>query len=135
MNEAYCRDISIKTRSSLDIKRRNGDFVGAFTVYGYIKSEDNKNRLEIDPYAANIVRTIFRMRLEGSSASRIASELNRLCILSPLAYKKNKGFPYAKGGFAGQRGLQVVGDNHYPHFEGRDLHRRSRTGQARNTPL
>ena len=30
MNEAYCRDISIKTRTSLDIKRRNGDFVGAF---------------------------------------------------------------------------------------------------------
>lgn len=100
MNEAYCRDISIKTRSSLDIKRRNGDFVGAFTVYGYLKSEDNKNRLEIDPYAANIVRTIFRMRLEGSSASRIAGELNRLCILSPLAYKKNKGLPYAKGGYA-----------------------------------
>ncbi len=56
--------------------------------------------MEIDPYAANIVRTIFRMRLEGSSASRIASELNRLCILSPLAYKKNKGLPYAKGGYA-----------------------------------
>ena len=35
MNEAYCRDISIKTRTSLDIKRRNGDFVGAFPVYGY----------------------------------------------------------------------------------------------------
>ena len=34
MNEAYCRDISIKTRSSLDVKRRNGDFVGAFPVYG-----------------------------------------------------------------------------------------------------
>lgn len=36
MNEAYCRDISIKTRTSLDIKRRNGDFVGAFPVYGYV---------------------------------------------------------------------------------------------------
>ena len=45
MNEAYCRDISIKTRTSLDIKRRNGDFVGAFPVYGYIKSEQNKNKL------------------------------------------------------------------------------------------
>lgn len=99
MNEAYCRDISIETRSSLDIKRRNGDFVGAFTVYGYLKSEDNHNRLEIDPYAANIVRTIFRMRLEGSSASYIAGELNRLCVLSPLEYKKNKGLPYAKGGY------------------------------------
>jgi hypothetical protein len=51
MNEAYCRDISIKTRSSLDVKRRNGDFVGAFPVYGYLKSEENKNKLEPDPYA------------------------------------------------------------------------------------
>ena len=52
MNEAYCRDISIKTRSSLDVKRRNGDFVGAFPVYGYMKAEDNKNLLVPDPYPA-----------------------------------------------------------------------------------
>ena len=55
MNEAYCRDISIKTRSSLDVKRRNGDFVGAFPVYGYMKAEDNKNLLVPDPYAARVV--------------------------------------------------------------------------------
>lgn len=100
MNEAYSRDISIKTRSALDIKRRNGDFVGAFTVYGYVKSEDNRNQLVVDPYAASIVRTIFRMRLEGYSANHIANELNRLCVLSPLAYKKNHGLPHAKGGYA-----------------------------------
>ena len=100
MNEAYCRDISIKTRTSLDVKRRNGDFVGAFTVYGYMKSEDNKNQLVPDPYAARVVRDIFRMRLEGASALRIARELNRLGILSPLAYKKNNGLPYAKKGYA-----------------------------------
>ena len=93
MNEAYCRDISIKTRSSLDVKRRNGDFVGAFPVYGYMKAEDNKNLLVPDPYAARVVCDIFRMRLEGASASKIASELNRLGILSPLAYKKNNGLP------------------------------------------
>ena len=40
------------------------------------------------------------MRLEGASASKIASELNRLGILSPLAYKKNNGLPYAKKGYA-----------------------------------
>ena len=96
MNEAYCRDISIKTRSSLDVKRRNGDFVGAFPVYGYMKAEDNKNLLVPDPYAARVVCDIFRMRLEGASASKIALELNRLGILSPLAYKKNNGLPYAK---------------------------------------
>ncbi|BAL00253.1 putative site-specific recombinase [Oscillibacter valericigenes Sjm18-20] len=100
MNEAYCRDISIKTRSSLDVKRRNGDFVGAFPVYGYFKSAESRNKLEPDPYASRVVRDIFRMRLEGSSASRIASELNRLCVLSPLAYKKNNGLPYAKHGYA-----------------------------------
>jgi DNA invertase Pin-like site-specific DNA recombinase len=100
MNEAYCRDISIKTRTSLDVKRRNGDFVGAFTVYGYMKSEDNKNQLVPDPYLPCVVRDIFRMRLEGASASKIAAELNRLGILSPLAYKKNNGLPYAKKGYA-----------------------------------
>lgn len=100
MNEAYCRDISIKTRTSLDVKRRNGDFVGAFTVYGYMKSEDNKNQLVPDPYASRVVQDIYRMRLEGASALRIARELNRLGILSPLAYKKNNGLPYAKKGYA-----------------------------------
>jgi len=100
MNEAYCRDISIKTRTALDVKRRNGDFVGAFTVYGYIKSEENKNHLAPDPYASRVVQDIFRMRLEGASALHIANELNRLGILSPLAYKRNNGFPYAKKGYA-----------------------------------
>lgn len=100
MNEAYCRDISIKTRTALDVKRRNGDFVGAFTVYGYIKSEENKNQLIPDPYASRVVCDIFRMRLDGASASHIAAELNRLGILSPLAYKRNNGFPYAKKGYA-----------------------------------
>ena len=107
MNEAYCRDISIKTRSSLDVKRRNGDFVGAFPVYGYMKAEDNKNLLVPDPYASRVVCDIFRMRLEGASASKIASELNRLGILSPLAYKKNNGLPYAKKGYTHTHSVSI----------------------------
>lgn len=91
MNEAYARDISIKTRSSLETKRKNGDFVGAFPVYGYRKSEDNHNLLVVDEYAAQVVRSIFRMRLEGFSPYAIANELNRLGTLSPLAYKKYYG--------------------------------------------
>lgn len=86
MNEAYCRDISVKTRSALEVKRRSGDFVGAFTIYGYVKVGDKHKSLEVDEYAANVVRDIFRKRLEGFSASHIADELNRLGILSPLAY-------------------------------------------------
>jgi len=60
MNEAYCRDISVKTRSALEVKRRSGDFVGAFTIYGYVKVGDKHKSLEVDEYAANVVRDIFR---------------------------------------------------------------------------
>ena len=100
MNEAYSHDISIKTRSALDSKRRNGDFVGAFTVYGYVKSGDKNKTLVVDNLAANVVREIFRMRLDGYSASRIANELNKMGILSPLEYKRANGMPFAKGGYA-----------------------------------
>ena len=103
MNEAYCRDISVKTRSALDVKRRSGDFVGAFAVYGYIKSGDKHKSLEIDPYAAKVVQDIFRMRLDGHSALHIAEELNRMGILSPLAYKRNNGMPHAKGGYTDKK--------------------------------
>ena len=99
MNEAYCRDISVKTRSALDVKRRSGDFVGAFPVYGYFKTGDQHKSLEVDPYAADVVRAIFRKRLDGFSALNIANELNRMGIPSPLAYKRNNGLPHAKGGF------------------------------------
>jgi len=100
INDAYSRDISVKTRSALEAKRRNGDYVGAIAVYGYRKSEENKNHLVIDEYAARVVRDIFRMKIDGASAARIASELNRLGILSPVAYKKNNGVKFPSGGYA-----------------------------------
>ncbi len=100
INEAYSRDISVKTRSALDIKRRSGDFVGAFTVYGYLKTGDKHKSLTVDPFAANVVRDIFRKRLDGFSAYHIAEKLNKAGILSPLAYKRSNGLPYAKGGYA-----------------------------------
>lgn len=100
MNEAYARDISVKTRSALDIKRRSGDFVGAFTVYGYLKTGDKHKSLIVDPFASNVVKDIFRKRLDGLSAYHIAEELNKAGILSPLAYKRSNGLPYAKGGYA-----------------------------------
>ena len=86
-------------RSALDAKRRNGDYVGACPVYGYKKSEENKNRLVIDEYAANIVRDIFKMRIEGMSAAKIADELNRMAVLSPIEYKKNHNMPHPHGGY------------------------------------
>ena len=100
INDAYCRDISIKTRSALDIKRANGDFTGACPVYGYKKDENNNNLLVIDDYPASVVQDIFRMKLDGMAAVRIADTLNANAVLSPMEYKKDKGLPYPKGGYA-----------------------------------
>ena len=88
MNDEYCRDISVKVRTALNIKRKNGDFVRAVPVYGYKKADDNKNQLVIDEYAAQVVKDIFKMRTDGYSAERIATELNRLAVLSPREYKR-----------------------------------------------
>lgn len=94
MNEAYCRDISIKTRSHLDIKRRRGDFIGAFPAYGYKKDPEDHNRLLIDEEAAGVVRDIFRWKLDGVSAQDIADKLNAAGILTPMDYKAAQGMRY-----------------------------------------
>ena len=91
INEAYCRDLSIKIRSCLDSKRKNGEFVGAFACYGYIKNPENKHQLMIDWYAGSIVQDIFRMKLHGYSIYSIAEQLNAQGILSPLEYKRSMG--------------------------------------------
>ena len=67
INDAYCRDISIKIRSQLDVKRKNGQFIGSFAGYGYQKDPENKNHLIIDEYAADIVRYIFNLKMDGVS--------------------------------------------------------------------
>lgn len=97
INDAYCRDISTKIRSSLEVKRKRGDFVGAFAPYGYRKSDEDRNRLEIDEEAAEVVRYIFKMYLQGSNAYRIAEALNRENFLTPMDYKKKQGSAYYTG--------------------------------------
>ena len=47
INDAYCRDISIKIRSHMDIKRRNGEYIGAFAAYGYLKDKDIEGYREL----------------------------------------------------------------------------------------
>ena len=59
INDSYCRDISTKVKSQLAVKRRKGECLSAFAVYGYRKSTEDRNRLLVDDYAAEIVRSIF----------------------------------------------------------------------------
>ncbi len=94
INEAYCRDISVKIRSQLEIKRKNGQFLGSFATFGYLKDEQNKNKLVVDEYAADIVRDIFKWKLEGVSPQDIADTLNKLGVLSPMEYKRSLGMKF-----------------------------------------
>ena len=91
INDSYCRDLSVKIRSHLAIKRKNGEFIGAFACYGYLKDENNRNQLVVDTYAGQVVKDIFRMKINGMSQYRIADALNEQGILSPMEYKKYLG--------------------------------------------
>lgn len=109
LNDAYCKDISMKIRSQLDIKRKTGDFIGAFCTYGYQKSPENKNRLIVDEEAARVVEMIFHLRIQGMTNSSIAARLNSMGIPSPSAYKAGKGMNYRSGfRVAGQAGWTAV---------------------------
>ena len=95
VNEAYCKDSSIKIRSQLEVKRRRGDFTGAFAPYGYQKDPDQKNHLVPDSFAADVVRDIYHWKLAGVSAADIADRLNAEGILAPMDYKRQQGIRYA----------------------------------------
>ncbi len=97
INDAYCRDISIKIRSHLEVKRRNGGFIGSFAAYGYWKKADDRHKLETDTYAAGVVQDIFRMKLHGMSQDAIANRLNESGILPPAEYKTSMGSNYQTG--------------------------------------
>lgn len=95
INEAYCRDTSIKIRSQLEIKRKRGDFIGSFTVFGYQKDPSDHHKLIIDEYAADVVRDIFKWKLEGISAIDIATRLTANGIPTPMEYKQSQGMRYS----------------------------------------
>ena len=95
INEAYCRDTSIKIRSQLEIKRQRGDFIGSFAVFGYRKDPENRHRLLVDDYAADVVRDVFKWKLEGISAGDIADRLTAAGIPTPMDYKCSQGMRYS----------------------------------------
>ncbi|WP_461812663.1 recombinase family protein [Faecalimonas sp.] len=96
-NEQYARDISNKIQETIKIKQKTGQFIGAFASYGYKKSPINKNQLIVDPYAAEIVRQIFFMYIQGYGKQSIAKQLNEMEVDSPSEYKKKQGENYKNG--------------------------------------
>ena len=63
MNDQYCYQTSKKIRQVFDYKRRNGQYIGSFAPYGYIKDPKDKHQLIVDPEAAEIVKLIYNLSL------------------------------------------------------------------------
>ena len=99
MNDNYCYQTSKKIRQVFDYKRRNGQYIGAFAPYGYIKHPKDKHKLIIDPDAAETVKLIFSLFLQGTSKRAIALHLNEHGVPSPSAYKLLKGLPVSTRGY------------------------------------
>lgn len=90
INEEYCRDISNKIRSTFVAKRENGEYLCGFAVYGYVRDSVHKGQILIDQEAAEVVRYIFQLFLEGTSVRGITFKLNSLSIPNPCTYKRSK---------------------------------------------
>lgn len=89
-NDMYVKDISNKLRSSLNIKKKNGQFVGAYAPYGYYKDPNDKHKLLIDEEASIVVRRIFNMFINGLSISNICDILTEEKVPTPSIHKNMK---------------------------------------------
>ena len=90
LNEMYARDISKKIRSSHRLRGSMGEPLSQ-PPYGYMKSSENKKKWIIDPEAATVVKSIFKMCLDGKGNETIARELQENKVLIPMAYWRSKG--------------------------------------------
>ncbi len=95
MNDRFAAVTSSKIRATFNMKRRKGEFIGAFPSYGFLKDPSNKNRLILDPEIVPIKRQIWGWIVnDGMSLNGAALKLNELGIPNPTAYKHSKGWNY-----------------------------------------
>ena len=89
-NEWYARDISKKRRISNKIKGNAGEPMGQ-PPYGYIKNPNDPKHWIVDDEAAQVVRRVYSMTLEGFGTEQIAAQLEKDDVLTPRAYWLTKG--------------------------------------------
>lgn len=85
INEWYCEDLSENIREVFQAKMRNGEYLASFAPYGYVKEGKN---IVVDEYAANVVRKIFNLYLQGYGTHRIARILYEEGYDKPSVYKQ-----------------------------------------------
>lgn len=91
MNEWYAKDTSKKIKAVNRAKARSGEHLTSNVPYGYIKNPDNPKQWIIDEEAAEVVREIFQLYLQGMNTNQISVSLSSRQILVPTAYKSIHG--------------------------------------------
>lgn len=99
-NEFYAKDTSRKIRAVFKSKGQSGKPLSTNPPYGYVKDPEDKTHWLVDEKAAEVVREIFRLCIQGYGVSEIAKEITKQHILNPTAYAKAGGrsVPDNRGG-------------------------------------
>ncbi len=87
---AYSKDLSVKTTTAKIQMMKQGKYVGGYAPYGYVLHPEIRNKLKLDPEAAEVVRRVFNEALKGRNTSQIALGLNDDNIPTPGQYFKGK---------------------------------------------
>ena len=90
-NEFYARDTSRKIRAVQKAKGERGVPLTTNVPYGYVKDPENPRRWVVDPVAADVVKRIFSMCMEGRGPKQIANQLKTDKVLTPSAYRALQG--------------------------------------------
>lgn len=91
LNDLYCKDISVKVKSALKMKKESGIYANGSCTFGYRKDPKDRHKLLIDEEEADIVRRIFQMTLDGISSHKIAQIFNAEGVKTPIEYKMERG--------------------------------------------
>ena len=92
MNEWYARDTSRKIQSTFKSKGESGKHTASTPPYGYIKDEKDKNKWIVDEKAAEVVRRIFNMTMQGNGPYRIAKILESEKVDIPAFHQQKLGY-------------------------------------------
>ena len=90
-NEFYARDTSRKIRAVQKAKGERGVPLTTNVPYGYVKDPENPRRWVVDPVAADVVKRIFNLCMEGRGPKQIANQLKADKVLTPSAYRALQG--------------------------------------------
>jgi len=86
INDFYVRDASERIKSIVRAKAMDGHRIAGLAPYGYCRNPNERSRLIIDSYAAEVVRKAFALRVKGMSYAKVAGEMNKEGILPPRLY-------------------------------------------------